>query len=59
MEKQQTLEAEKWVSELELSRTQKSGVAISLVIAIALAIVLAIVLVGPVLNVLGVQSIAS
>ena len=59
MEKQQTLVTETWVSDLELSRTQKSGVALSLVIAIALAIVLAIVLVGPVLNVLGVQSISS
>ncbi len=59
MEKEQTLVAETWVSELELSRSQKSGVAISLVLAVALAVLLAVVLVGPVLNILGLQAIGA
>lgn len=51
--------AETWVSELDLTRSQKSAVAVSLAFAVLLAIVLAIVLVGPVLNVLGLQVIGA
>lgn len=59
MDKQDTLMAETWVSELQLTRSQKSAVAISIVISIALAILAVIVLVGPVLNVLGLQAIGT
>ena len=50
---------ESWLSGTELSRSQKSGVALSLVAAIAAAIVLAFVLIGPVLNILGLQAIGA
>lgn len=59
MDKQDTLMAETWVSELQLTRSQKSAVAISIIISIALAILAVIVLVGPVLNVLGLQAIGT
>ena len=60
MEKNQTTAAaETWVSDLELSRSQKSGVAASVLLAIALAVVMAVLLLGPVVNILGLQAIGA
>lgn len=60
MEKNQTTAvAETWVSDLELSRSQKSGVAVSVLLAIALAVIMAVLLLGPVVNTLGLQAVGA
>lgn len=60
MEKNQTTAvAETWVSDLELSRSQKSGVAVSVLLAIALAVIMAVLLLGPVVNILGLQAVGA
>lgn len=60
MEKNQTTAVtETWVSDLELSRSQKSGVAVSVLLAIALAVIMAVLLLGPVVNTLGLQAVGA
>lgn len=60
MEKNQTTAVtETWVSDLELSRSQKSGVAVSVLLAIALAVIMAVLLLGPVVNILGLQAVGA